>query len=134
MALPLLLWSVPPYFRCLKASKTAGNPTRLHADRKVAGFVRRRALAVRCRQCDQIRHRRSSDGRTVVEALRHFASAVTQPGCDVGGLHALSDSCHVKRVGKLDDGPDDGLGARICQDVPDQVLVEFDSWMSSLRR
>ena len=39
-----------------------------------------------------------------------------------------------KRVSQLDDGPDDGLGARICQYVDDQVLVEFTSSMGSLRR
>src|ERR1700722_10333288 len=99
-------------------------PNRMRRRLWLAGWSS--ASGGRCRQCDQIHHRHSRDGRTVVDALRHFASTVTQPRCDVGGLNALSDSCHVKRVSQLDDGPDDGLGARICQYVDDQVLVEFD--------
>jgi len=54
------------------------------------------------------------------------ATSHPKPRCDLGGLHALGNGRHVKRVSQLDDGPDDGLGARICQYVDDQVLVEFD--------
>jgi hypothetical protein len=41
-------------------------------------------------------------------------------------LHALSDSCHIQSMRQINDSTHDGVGARVCQYIADQVLIDFD--------
>jgi hypothetical protein len=41
-------------------------------------------------------------------------------------LHALSDSCHIQSMRQINDSAHDGVGARVCQYIADQVLIDFD--------